>query len=588
MLPLIFCVCICMRIKHFVKIKLLMYNIFSQQAESQVCRPIKTEAGRVKERPNLHLKIPPPAGSVSASSQPSSAESPFPLLPDSGSSSVFFSDGPVRTPGSAEIRTDPLAKFPPQSPHCHSHPPTPFSHAGASPLQASFSGYVPSGPQGPPQGRPASLGPFDMQPGTPGTPRRAQQVDPYFRSQLQKQQGHLPQSQQGSQESLAPPGSPHSRVAGLGESPLFSPSHSTHYGDAFRNQQGMGRPEYGSSPSHSGQISSPASTGQYRADMSVPSPRSSTGRTDLSTGSPAGMLESGDGLFKAPMTPRMHQGDGGALHPGASPSHPSEGYKQSPSHPFPESQLIPRPQSGDNCSLGPQRHPVNQQEMCPRVPSSPQSHSNSQSPHTPGGHSNDGYSAQSPATPRFQSPEHCSQPSSRPHSRDAFTAVHKPVRSPSVAPEAPSFKNSPHHTNSTLGDPLSGKPSAPPHFSSITSAGGFQIAQQQTQMVQGQLQHSQAQQNIGADNYGARVPTPSGSQEVPVARQPDPIHQPTLPGTQEMSDISTVQDPALGGLSPSELEKHRQVLVLRHFGVILCTGHLLIAVTLCFFFSARG
>lgn len=543
-----------------VKFTLLMCNIFSQQAESQVCRPIKTETGRVKERPNLHLKIPLPAGSVSASSQPSSAESPFPLLPDSGSSSVFFSDGPVRTPGSAEIRTDPLAKFPPQSPHCHSHPPTPFSHAGASPLQASFSGYVPSGPQGPPQGRPASLGPFDMQPGTPGTPRRAQQVDPYFRSQLQKQQGHLPQTQQGSQESLAPPGSPHSRVAGIGESPLFSPSHSTHYGDAFRNQQGMGRPEYGSSPSHSGQISSPASTGQYRADMSVPSPRSSTGRTDISTGSPAGMLESGDGLFKAPMTPRVHQGDGGALHPGASPSHPSEGYKQSPSHPFPESPLIPRPQSGDNCSLGPQRHPVNQQEMCPRVPSSPQSHSNSQSPHTPGGHSNDGYSAQSPATPRFQSPEHCSQPSSRPQSRDAFT-LQKPVRSPSVAPEVPSFKNSPHHTNSTLGDPLSGKPSAPPHFSSIPSTGGFQITQQQNQMVQGQLQQSQAQQNIGPDNYGARVPTPSGTQEVPVVRQPDPTHQPTLPGTQEMSDISTVQDPAIGGLSPSELEKHRQVSV---------------------------
>lgn len=543
-----------------MEIMLLTCYLFSQQAESQVCRPVKTETGRVKERPNLHLQIPPPAGSVSASSQPSSAESPYPLLPDSGSS-VFFSDGPVRTPGSAEIRTDPLAKFPPQSPHCHSHPPTPFSHAGASPLQASFSGYAPSGPQGPPQGRPASLGPFDMQPGTPGTPRRAQQVDPYFRSQLQKQQGHLTQSQQGSQESLAPPGSPHSRVAGLGESPMFSPSHSTHYGDAFRNQQGMGRPEYGSSPSHSGQTSSPASAGQYRADMGVPSPRSSTGRTDLSTGSPAGMLESGDGLFKAPLTPRMHQGDGGALQPGASPSHPSEGYKQSPSHPFPESPLMPRPQSGDNCSLGPQRHPVNQQEMCSRVPSSPQSHSNSQSPHTPGGHSNDGYSAQSPATPRFQSPEHCSQPSSRPQSRDAFAAVHKPHRPPSVAPEA-SFKNSPHPTNSTLGDPLSGKPSAAPHFSSMPNVGGFQITQQQNQMVQGQLQQQQAQQNIVAENYSARVPTPSGSQEVPAVRQPEPSHQPTLPGTQEVSDISAVQDPALGGLSPSELEKHRQVSVL--------------------------
>lgn len=541
-----------------------------------MCRPIKTEAGRVKgERPSLHLQIPPPSGSVSISSQPSSAESPFPLPPDSGSSSVFFSDGPVKTPGSAEIRADPLAKFPPQSPHSHSHPSTPFSHAGASPLQASSSGYPVSGPQGHPQGRPASLGPFEMQPGTPGTPRRAQQVDPYFRSQLQQQQGHLPQSQQGSQESLGPPESPHSRGAGIGESPIFSPSHNTHYGDPFRNQQGMGRAEYGSSPSPSAVTSSSASTGQYRADMSVPSPRSSAvGRPDLSTGSPAGMLEPGDCLFKAPMTPRMHQGEGGTLHPGASPSHPSEGYRQSPSHPFsdPHTQppLTPRPQSGDNCSLGPQRHPVGQQEICPRVPSSPQSQGSSQSPHTPGGLSNDAYSAQSPATPRFQSPDPCSQPSSRPQSRDAFATIHKPPRPSSVAPEGTaSYKGSPHPnqpppphpTNSSIGDPLSGTPSAPATFSCSPSPGGFQMTQQQGQMLQGHLQQPQphTQQTIGADNFGSRVPTPSGSQELPAVRPSDAPHQPVLPGTQEMPDISAVQDPALVGLSPSELEKHRQV-----------------------------
>lgn len=524
------------------------------------------------ERPSLHLQIPPPSGSTSISSQPSSAESPFPLPPDSGSSSVFFSDGPVKTPGSAEIRTDPLAKFPSQSPHSHSHPTTPFSHAGASPLQASSSGYPASGPQGPPQGRPASLGPFEMQPGTPGTPRRAQQVDPYFRSQLQQQQGHLPQSQQGSQESLGPPESPHSR---LGESPIFSPSHNTHYGDPFRNQQGMGRAEYGSSPSPSAVTSSPASTGQYRAHMSEPSPRSSAvGRPDLSTGSPAGMLESGDCLFKAPMTPRMHQGEGGTLHPGASPSHPSVGYRQSPSHPFsdPHTQppLTPRPQSGDNCSLGPQRHPVGQQEICPRVPSSPQSQGSSQSPHTPGGLSNDAYSAQSPATPHFQSPDPCSQPSSRPQSRDAFATIHKPPRPPSVAPEGTaSYKSSPHPnqpppphpTNSSIGDPLSGKPSAPATFSCSPSTGGFQITQQQSQMLQGHLQQPQpqTQQTIGADSFSSRVPTPSGSQELPAVRPPDAPHQSALPGTQEMPDISAVQDPALVGLSPSELEKHRQV-----------------------------
>lgn len=532
-----------------------------------MCRPIKTETGQVKgERPNLHLQIPPPSGSTSISSQPSSAESPFPFPPDSGSSSVFFSDGPVKTPGSAEIRTDPLAKFPPQSPQSYSHPTTPFSHAGASHIQVSSSGYSASGPQGPPQGRPASVGPFDMQPGTPGTPRRAQQVDPYFRLQLQQQQGHLPHSQQGSQESLGPPESPHSRGAGLGESPIFSPPHNTHYGDPFRNQPGMGRPEYGSSPSPSGVASSPVSTGQYRTDRSAASPRSSTvGRCDLSTGSPAGMLESGDGLFKAPMTPRMHQGEGGAIHPGASPSHPSEGYRHSPSHSFsdPHAQplLTPRPQSGDNCSLGTQRHP-GQQEVCPRVPSSPQSQGSCQSPHTPGGLSNDAYSVLSPATPRFQSPEPCSQPPSRPQSRDPFATIHKPPRPPSVAPEGTaSYKSSPqpsqpsasHPSNSSIGDPLSGKPSAPPTFSRSPSTGAFQLIQQQGQ--------SQTQQSIVADGFSSRVPPHSGSQDLPAVRPPDALAQPAAPATQEIPDISAVQDPALVGLSPPELEKHRQVFI---------------------------
>ncbi|XP_034445439.1 histone-lysine N-methyltransferase 2D isoform X14 [Hippoglossus hippoglossus] len=507
-------------------------NKAQKQAESQVCRPIKTEPGRVKgERPSLHLQIPPPSGSTSIPSQPSSAESPFPFPPDSGSSSVFFSDGHVKTPGSAEIRTDPLSKLPPQSPHSHSHPSTPFSHAGASSLQASSSGYSASGPQGPPQGRPASLGPFDMQPGTPGTPRRAQQVDPYFRSQLQQQQSNLPQSHHGSQESLGHPESPHSRSAGLGESPIFSPPHNTHYGDPFRTQQVMGRPEYGSSPSPSAMASSPASTGQYRADMSAPSPRSSAvGRPDLSTGSPAGMLDSGDGLFKAPMTPRVHQGEGGALHPGASPSHLSEGYRKSPSHPFsdPHSQspLTPKQQSVDGCPLGLQRQPVAQQELCSRVPSSPQSQGSSQSPHTPGGLSNDAYNVQSPATPRFQSPDHSSQPPSRPQSRDHFATIHKPPRPPSVAPEGTlSYKGSPHPnqapaphpTNSSIGDPLSGKPSAAPNFS--RSPGVLQMTQQQSQMVQGQLQQQQQQQQQQQVTMGQQS-MPHPNQQTGLIAQP--------------------------------------------------------------------
>lgn len=534
-------------------------NKAQKQAEIQVCRPVKTEPGLAKgERPSLHLHIPPPSGSTSVSSQPSSAESPFPFPPDSGSSSVFFSDGPVKTPGSAEIRTDPLANLPSQSSHSHAQPSTHFSHSGASPLQAPSSGFSTSGPLGPPQGRPASLGPFDMQPGTPGTPRRAQQVDPYFRSQLQQQQGHLPQSQQGSQESLGPPESTLSRGTGIGESSVFSPSHSAHYGDHFRTQQGMGRPEFGSSPSPSAVASSPASTGQYRADIGAPSPRSSTVRPDRTASSPAGMLESGDGLFKAPMTPRMHQGEGIPLHPGTSPNHPSEGYRQSPSNPFSEghchSPLTPRPQSGDNCNLT-QRNTVAQQESCSRVPSSPQSQGSCQSPHTPGGLSNDGVSVQSPATPRFQSPDLCSQPPSRPQSRDPFSNIHKPPR-PTSSEGTAGYKGSPHSnqppppqpTNHSLGDPLSGKPSMAPFSRSPNS--GNPLPQQHTQIMQGQFQQSQPQ------------PT-SGSQET--VRPPDASLQPALPGSQDMPDIPAVQDPALIGLSPSEIEKHRQRQKLREF-----------------------
>ncbi|XP_028309867.1 histone-lysine N-methyltransferase 2D isoform X2 [Gouania willdenowi] len=550
-------------------------NKAQKQAESQVCRPIKTEDGRIKgERPSLHLQIPPPSNSTSISSQPSSAGSPFPFPPDSGSSSVFFSDGVAKTPLSAEIHTDPLSKLPPQSPHSHSHPMTPFSNTGPSSLQAPSSGYSSSGPQGLPQGQPASLGPFDMQPGTPGTPRRAQQVDPYFRSQLQQQkQAHLPHSQH---ESLGPPESPHSRGSGA-ESSMFSPSHNTHYGDPFRTQQGMGRSDYGSSPSPSALASSPASTGQYRADMGAPSPRSA-GRSDCPMGSPAGLMESGDRLFKAPMTPRMHQGEGGVIQLGASPNHPSEGYRQSPSHtsfdPYNHPPLTPRPQSGDNCSLGPQRQPVPQQEQCSRIPSSPQSQSSSQSPHTPGGLSNDAFSVQSPATPRFQSPDPCSQPPSRPQSRDPFSNIHKPTRTPTHGPEGTSiYKTSPHPhqqpqpNSSPMGEQLTGNPSnlTPHALSCSPGTGGLQISQQ-TQIMQGSLQQQQPQSQLalGGDSLSSKVGPSPASQETPGVH-PQDSNQPSLQGNPEMSDISTAQDPALAGLSQTELEKHRQRQRLREF-----------------------
>ncbi|XP_055021885.1 histone-lysine N-methyltransferase 2D, partial [Boleophthalmus pectinirostris] len=523
-------------------------NKAQKQAEIQVCRPVNAEPGQVKgERPSLHLHIPPPSGSTSVSSQPSSAGSPFPFPPGSGSSSVFFSDGPVKTPGSAEIRTDPLSRLPLQSSHSYTHSSTQFSHSGASPLHAPSSGFSSSGPLGTPQGRPASLGPFDMQPGTPGTPRRAQQVDPYFRSQLQQQHVLLSQSQHGSQESLGPPQSPHSRGPACGESSVFSPTHNSHYGDPFRIQQGTGRTEFHSSPSPSALVSSPASTGQYRADLSAASPRPSSVRQD-----PTGMLESAGNLFKAPMTPRMHQGDGGAPQPGASPNHPSEGYRQSSSNTYTEghgqSPLTPRPQSGDSPLA--QRN-TGQLDPCSRVLSSPHSQGSSQSPHTPGALSNE--AVHSPAPPRFQSPDPGSQPPSRPQSRDPFSNVHKPRSSPSEGNVG--YKGSPHPNqplpshqgNNSQVDSLCGKPSMTPYSGSPNNS-GHSLPPQHTQMNQGQLHQPH--------------PHPaSACQEGLTVRPADASPQTPLSGSQDSSQ----EDPALIGLSPSEVEKHKQRQKLREF-----------------------
>ncbi|CAL9703035.1 unnamed protein product [Knipowitschia caucasica] len=529
-------------------------NKAQKQAEIQVCRPANVEPGQVKgERPSLHLHIPPPSSSTSVSSQPSSAGSPFPYPPDSGSSSVFFSDGPVKTPGSAEIRADPLSRLPSQSSHSYTHPSTQFSHSGTSPLHASSSGFSSSGPLGPPQGRPASLGPFDMQPGTPGTPRRAQQVDPYFRSQLQQQhQSLLSQSQHGSQEFLGLPQSPHSQ--GYGDPSVFSPTHNSHYGDPFRIQQGVGRHDFRSSPSPSTLVVSPASQGQYRADLSVTSPRAASVRPDSTANTPAAILDSAGSLFKAPLTPRL-QGDSCPSQPGASPNHPSEGYRQSPSNPYTEvhcqSPLTSRPQSGDGTL--PQRNVV-QGDLCSRVPSSPQSQGSSQSPHTPGGLSNE--AVQSPAPPLFQSPDPGSQPPSRPQSRDPFSNTHKPRSSPSEGNGG--YKGSPHpnqplshQTINCQVDPLSGKPSmAPPSGSPNHSV--HPLAPQHTQVNQGQLHqpHTQA----------AAV-----SQDGVPLRPADASPQTTLSGSHDGTQDGSQEDPALIGLSPSDIEKHRQRQKLREF-----------------------
>lgn len=527
-----------------------------------MCRPIKTEGSpRVKgERPSLHLQIPPPScASLSTPSQPSSAESPFPLPPDSASSSgtAFFPDGPLKTPGSADPRADPFSRLLPQSPH----PSTPYSQPSSSPLQAAGAGYPSLSHPGVPQGCSPGPNATDLQPGAPGTPRRAQQVDPFIR--------------------------PQQHPLELAESPLLPPPHAPHYGDLARAQQPMVRQEHGSAPSPSAASSSPA--GQYRGDF-VPSPRSSAGRQDPGSGSPAGSLDPGDGLFKAPMTPRAHQGDSangtGFLPPCASPNHPSESYRQSPSAPFsdPYAQppLTPRPHSRDGCSPLPQRTP--QQDPYSRVPSSPQSQGSSHSPLTPGGLSNDGFSVQSPATPRFQSPDPYSRPPSRPHSRDPFAALHKPPRPASAAPDgSPTFRGPAHlgpqppvsSPSPALGDPLSGKPQGPPVFSRSpgTGAGMCPVAQSPLPQTQTQPAPQAPPLAMSVDGFPSRMPPPHGPQASsdPLRSQEVP-HAAIVPGMQELPELSVAQDPALMGLSQSELEKHRQVSFFFGFTLMINDG----------------
>ncbi|XP_027026218.2 histone-lysine N-methyltransferase 2D isoform X1 [Tachysurus fulvidraco] len=525
-----------------------------KQAESQVLRPVKTEPVRIKgERPNLHLQIPPPSGSLSTSSQPSSAESAFPFTPDTASS-VFSPDGPLKASGSTDIHSDSFPKPLSQSPRAQSQPSTPYSQPSFSPLHSS-SGYPLPGQQGAPQGRPASLGSYDMQ---PGMSRKAQQVDPFFKPQQQ-----VCPPQQGAQEPVGLPESPRPKAVGTGDPPLFSSPHSTHHGDPIR-----GRQECISSLSPS-TVASPGGMLQNRAEMSAPSPRASTG---LGTSSPALVGDSGDSLFKAPMTPRMHQGDAGTsstpLPPSLSPNHPPESYRQSPStfsDSCVQSPLTPRPQSGDGSSPLHQRPPISQQESYPKVPSSPQSQGSS--PLTPGALSNDGISVQSPATPCFQSPDPHSGPPSRPQSRDPFTSLHKPPRPASTVSEAP-FRGSPHSNQQppcspSVGDPLSGKPLV---FSRSPSMDSLQISQTQTvvskqvitsQQAQGQIQQSSTMPPTMAADLGAKTQIAPGNK--------DSHHLPVIASTQELPDLSAVQDQSIIGLSPSELEKHRQKQRLREF-----------------------
>ena len=167
---------------------------------------------------------------------------------------------------------------------------------------------------------------------------------------------------------------------------------------------------------------------------------------------------------------------------------------------------------------------------------------------------------QSPATPRFQSPDPYSRPPSRPQSRDPFTSQHKPPRPTAAATEV-SFRGSPHPSQQppcspSVGDPLTGKPPGPPTFSRSPSMGTLQIGQQQAigqqqvinaQQAQGQLQQPSSQpQSVTAD-INCRIILPSGNQDSASVRPPDGPHLPGMPSAQELPDLSACQDQSLIG-----------------------------------------
>ncbi|KAJ8260144.1 hypothetical protein GJAV_G00177570 [Gymnothorax javanicus] len=511
------------------------------EEKGQVCRTVKTESGPSEcGRPALHLQIHPP-GLAPDPSQPSSAESPS-----------FLAEGPVKTPRSAGTPSDGLPKPPPQSPQPHSHP---------------------------------------------SIPSRPQQADPFPRAQ----HPHF-------QEPPGPRGSPHTR--GPMEPPLVSPLRDT---------------------------------GQ-----------------DLGSGSPAGPLSPGSGLFKAPPTPRAHQGDPGSSANCHTPTTPSPGY-ESPRTPlsdlYAQPPSTPRPLSGGSCS------PLPQQDPCCRVPSSPKPLTGMRSPMTPGALSSEPFSAQSPAMARFQSPDPCSRPPSRPQSREPLAAPLKPYKS---TPEgSPALAGSPCEGKTALppplppspGNPFTGKPPGIPSLS--RSPGSNMLAgirpqlcssapapiqplqqpQAQTQppqKPQGQMQplqqplaqmqplqqplaqmqplqqpqdqappqpHTQSQpqgqiqplqqsqgqaqpqpqsqtqplpqpqaqtqplpqpqaQPTAATTFPLKPQPPPGASDASSQWPRDPLQGPSRPA-QEVPDLPGAQDPSLSGLSPAELEKHRQRQRLR-------------------------
>ncbi|KAG9353517.1 hypothetical protein JZ751_018184 [Albula glossodonta] len=286
---------------------------------------------------------------------------------------------------------------------------------------------------------------------------------------------------------------------------------------------------------------------------------------------------SGNGVFKAPATPRTHQSDT------LSPAH-----RQSPSAFSPDFSaqppLTPRPLPS-SCS------PLPQQELCSSVPRSPQSLAHVQSPRTPGPPSSPAFSVHSPSAQGFQPPDPCSRPSSLPQPRDPPASPQKPCHPSSANPKSSPLesKQALHpHPPPPLGDPLTGNYPRLPAFSCNTGVSAFpgnqpQLCSQaptqlQPQPLQPQVKaqlHPQAPQpqlQTPQPQLQPQPPQPQFHPQPPQTQlQPQPQPQPLQPqaqssfGTQLAPAAHSAcptwpQGPPQGPAQPSQQEQPESVL----------------------------
>ncbi|KAG5836239.1 hypothetical protein ANANG_G00252470 [Anguilla anguilla] len=322
----------------------------------------------------------------------------------------------------------------------------------------------------------------------------------------------------------------------------------------------------------SGPRGSPQARGPVEPRLLSP-PRGGAG-PDLGSGSRPGRSARG-GAVQGPPTPWAHQGT-----PPAATRPPRLGTLPTPTASLPAalcrtltpSRPSPSPPVRGGCSPSPSRTPA---PGCPAVPSP----SLGALPLTPGALSSEAFSAQSPAASRFQSPEPCSRPPSRPQSRDPLAARSSPAARPPVprtearpSRALPAKASRPRPTSSPSvlpGTPL-WEAAWVPRFEPEPRLGRVpgnrpqlcSPAQAQAQ-AQAQIQHLQPQaQPAAAHNFPSRTQLPPGAPDAPSPWPREPQQGPGRP-PQELPDLAGPQDPALIGLSQAELEKHRQRLRLR-------------------------